>query len=118
MKLVGYVEGVEIKFDFYPPKYFRSVIPKQLDGKYIMQLKLIDDFGNETGGAYKYMYVDFQNLHFHILGENYRFSKQDEDKKYIKVDDLYRTKNIDGSYRFEKIASEFSYKELIRCSCN
>lgn len=118
MRLTGNIEGIEIQFDFYPPKHFRGIIPKQLDGKYVMQLKLIDNFGNETGGAYKYMYVDFSNLHFHILDENYKFAKQDEDKKYIKVDGLYRAKNIDSSYRFEKLASEFSYKEVSKCSCN
>lgn len=106
-------------FDFYPPKSFRGIIPRKLDGQYIMQLTVIDDYGNEDGGVYKYMYVDFSSLHFHILEENFKFSKQNEDKKYIKVDNLYKNKTIENIYSFEKVQSKYSYKELMnRCICN
>lgn len=119
MKLVGYIEGVEIKFDFYPPKYFKGVIPKKLSGQYIMQLTLIDDFGNEDGGVYKYMYVDFNSLHFHILDENFKFSKKDEDKKYIKIEKLFESRAINDIYSFEKLGCKYSYRELVnKCFCN
>lgn len=84
-----------------------------------MQFTVFDDYGNEGGGAYKYIYVDFSKLHFHLLGENFKFTKEDEHKKYIKVDTLYTDKLIENAYSFEKLQSKYSYKELMsKCTCN
>lgn len=119
MKLIGKIGGVEVKFDFYPPNIFKGVIPKQLDGQYIFQLNVFDEAGNTTGGAYKYMYIDFNSLHCHILSENFKFSKRDEGKTYIKVDDLYDTREIEEAYSFSEIKSNYDYKELVyECICN
>lgn len=119
MKLIGSVGGIEVKFDFYPPNIFRGVIPKNLSGQYILQLTLFDDFGNTNGGAFKYMYVDFNSLHFHILEDNFKFSETNEDKTYIKVDNLYNTKEIKEAYSFNELKSEYSYRELVnKCICN
>lgn len=119
MKLIGYIEGIEIAFDFYPPKHFRAIIPKQLDGKYILQLNVIDDAGNESGGVFKQMYVDFSNLHFHILDENYKFSFENQDKKYIKIDNQYDFISIANQYNYREINCKYKYRELVsRCICN
>lgn len=95
MKLVGYVDGIEISFNFCPPNIYEAVIPKRLNGKYIVQLKAIDDAGNETNMADTYMYMDFQQMIFKNLGNKFRF-------------------NIDDSkFGFKEVSNQYSHKELM-----
>lgn len=71
MKLIGYLDGVEISFDFYPPNNFKAIIPKSVKGSYIIQLKAIDEAGNETNQSDIYMFIDFQKVIFKELDSKY-----------------------------------------------
>lgn len=94
MRLIGYVDGVEISFDFYPPNIFRGIIPKRLNGKYVVELKVTDNAGNENGMTDILVYIDFQKMKFKVLDESYRFATTDK-------------------FRFKEVKSQFSFKELI-----
>lgn len=95
MKLIGQVNGVEISFDFCPPNSFNAVIPSGLNGTCIIQLKAVDDAGNETNQAGIYMLVDFQKMTFKKLDSNY--VNKYENSKFSRM----------------TVSSNYSYKELV-----
>jgi len=96
MRLVGYINGMEVSFDFYPPSSYKANIPKHLEGSYIVQLKAIDDAGNEANYTDILVYFDFQKMEFMIL--NYNYSHE------IIVNTNYSVKSIE---------SNFTYKEVV-----
>ncbi len=94
MRLIGYVDGVEISFDFYPPNIFRGIIPKRLNGKYVVELKVTDNAGNENGMTDILVYIDFQKMEFKVLDDKFRF-------------------NVDDRFSYKETQSKYSYRELV-----
>ena len=78
MKLIGYIKGVEISFDFHPPNIYKAIIPKQFDGVYIVNLKAIDDAGNENNYADMIVCIDFDKMSFKVLENNLKHIKKEE----------------------------------------
>lgn len=113
MRLVGYVDGVEITFDFTPPNTFKAVIPKQLDGTYIVQLHAIDDAGNITNYFNVFVIIDMQKMRFKVLPKNYPFIQNGETMGYKKLNHQIGAIQIQNNYSSEAIASRYSYRELV-----
>lgn len=113
LKLIGYVDGIEISFDFYPPNIFKGIIPKKLNGRYIVQLKAIDEAGNETNTAEVYVYIDFKKMIFKVLDENYKFNIDNNGLGYIEVKDTYNINIIEDKFSFKEVQSQYSYRELV-----
>jgi len=112
MKLIGYIDGVEIRFDFYPPNTFKATIPKKLSGKYIVQLKVIDEAGNEENKADMYVYIDFQNMSFREVGSTYVNKIKDNNLSYIEIKNDYEL-NENNMYESIELNCKYTYKELI-----
>lgn len=112
MKLLGYVDGVEVKFDFYPPNLFKAEIPKQLDGTYIIQLQAVDDAGNITGYSNIFVKIDFTSLKVQILPKNFDYIKNGEGFGYKKVV-FEHTKQINDAYSNAEIKQQYTFRELI-----
>lgn len=113
MKLIGYVDGIEVNFNFYPPSTFRAVIPKKLDGKYILELKAVDDAGNIGCSTGMYIYIDFQHMKIKVLNSKYQFKNEVEKLGYKKIDSIFSSKELDSKLTFKKSYSPYSYEELI-----
>jgi len=96
MKLIGHVKGVEISFDFHPPNIYKAIIPKQFDGVYIVNLKAIDDAGNENNYADMIVCIDFDEMSFKVLENNLKYIINDEKYGYLELDSKYTFKVIDG----------------------
>lgn len=96
MKLIGYIDGMEIRFDFYPPDIFKATIPKKLSGKYIVQLKVIDEAGNEENKADIYVYIDFQNMSFREVKSPYKLNENDNNYNYMELNCKYTYKELVG----------------------
>jgi hypothetical protein len=95
MVLLGYVDGVEVKFDFYPPNTFKAEIPAQLSGTYILQLKAIDAASNICEYSNIHIVIDFSTFKIKILDKNYTHLSGNTK--------LYTAKEI----------NLFAYKELV-----
>ena len=113
MQLVGCVDGIEISFDFYPPNFYRAIIPKRLNGRYIVQLKAIDEAGNEASTADVYMYIDFQQMTFKTLGDKFKFNIDDNDLGYVEIKNIYNSRELDNEFNFKEVYSQYSYRELM-----
>lgn len=113
MKLIGYVDGIEVNFDFYPPNTFKAIIPKKLDGKYILELQAEDDAGNIDCSTGMYIYIDFQHMKIKVLSSKYQFKKDANNLRYKKIDNIFSSKELDSKLTFKKSCSPYSYKELI-----
>jgi hypothetical protein len=74
IRLVGYVNGVEVTFTFTPPKLFRGVVPASLNGQYYIDLRAVDEAGNQTNYMELHVLIDFDALSFKILDERYNFN--------------------------------------------
>lgn len=94
MKLIGYINGIEIKFNFYPPDKWEAIIPKEFSGKYILQLKAIDDAGNEAGFTSIIVCVDFTKMAFEVIDK--QFKTKDSSSNYV-------YNELDGHYRFKEL---------------
>lgn len=95
MKLIGYADGIEVKFDFYPPNNFKAEIPKNMSGIYNIELHAIDDAGNQTNMCNMAILIDFDKLQFKVLDS----------------DILYKTESEEFGYK--ELQQEFTSKELI-----
>lgn len=116
MRLIGYIEGVEVKFDFYPPNKFIGIIPKKLDGKYIAQFILYDDAGNQTSLSTILIYIDFNKMDFKILNPNNKLDFNIKSNNYfesMKINTIYSEKII-NNFIFKKVFSNYTFKELIK----
>lgn len=106
IRLLGVVNGVEVSFDFYPPKTFKATIPANLKGMYYLFLKAVDDAGNETNYINLHVLVDFDSLSFKILDKNYNFNVEDRDDNHLEISNDYSSKDVQ---------SEFSYSLYTPC---
>lgn len=95
MKLVGFIDGVEVVFDYFPPNQFKAYIPKRLNGIYNVELKCIDDGGNESGLAGMYIHVDVQKMIFKVL-----------EKLYIEKVDT-------ANFTVKEVSNKYCYRELM-----
>ena len=95
MKLIGYLDGVEAKFNFYPPNTFKAEIPKKMNGIYIVELHAIDDAGNQTNISNIAVLIDFDKLTFKVINSGLIY------------------KESSSEYGYTEFPQEFGYKELI-----
>ena len=112
MNMVGYVDGIEVKFDFYPPNKFNAEIPKKLNGTYIIQLKVIDDAGNTNGYSDIFIKIDFTSLKIQILPESFNCIKNEEEFGYNELP-LDYVKRINCAYDYAEIKQRYTFRELI-----
>jgi len=96
MKLIGYVKGVEISFDFHPPNIYKAVIPKQFDGIYIVNLKAVDEAGNENNYADMIVCINFDEKSFKVHENNIKHIKKEEKYVYIELEANYNFNIIEG----------------------
>lgn len=82
MRLIGYVNGEEIIFDYFPPNLFKATIPKRTDGKYIISLVLIDNAENINTLTDTFLYIDFKNMKFELIDRKYKEQLLESDKKH------------------------------------
>lgn len=114
MKLIGYVDGIEINFNFYPPNTFKAVIPKKIDGKYIVELKAADDAGNIDYSTGIYVSIDFQHMKIKMLNSKYEFKNDTSKIGYERVNNVYDFKELDSKLIFKKDFNPYFYKELMQ----
>lgn len=95
MKLIGYLDGVEVAFDFYPPNQFKAEIPKNKSGIYIVELHAVDDAGNQTNMCDMAVLIDFDRLKFKILDTEFEYRMNSEE------------------FGYKELQQKFTYKELI-----
>lgn len=112
MRLIGYIDGIEVNFDFIPPDKFTAEIPKKLNGVYIVELHAIDDAGNATSYSNIFIKIDFQNLKVEILPLKHEHKNSDEEIEFKEIEYKYRNSEIDNSYIYNEITN-FYYKELM-----
>lgn len=121
MKLRGWVDGVEVNFDLTPPNTWKAIVPRQLDGTYIIQLKAISDMGNELNWSKIFIKINFQSMTMKVLPFAYIYNQEDEDIRekqvnsnflYDEVSSTYNSQQIESKYIYNIIPLEFSYKEL------
>ena len=93
MHLTGTVDGIEISFDFIPPNTFRGVVPKKLNGRYIISLQLADEAGNKTSNSDIYMYLDFQKMKFKIL-DKYKIVENGVNMGYMECTPQYSYREV------------------------
>ncbi|QZY56721.1 PF13754 domain-containing protein [Crassaminicella profunda] len=113
MKLIGYIDGVEVKFDFNPPNQFKAIIPKQLDGIYVLELHVIDQAGNRTNLTNMIVTIDFDKLMFEILEENYSDQMLEKDYSNRNLEKNYINQQENNDFEFRKLQQEYSFKELV-----
>lgn len=112
VNLIGYVEGVEISFDFYPPDTYKGIIPKQIDGRYIVELRAIDEAGNTTGMTNVYILIDFDQLEFKVLSETYS-SILEKEEYANEIIALFIGQDESLKYEYEVMDNGFTYKEVV-----
>ena len=94
MKLIGYVDGVELSFEFSPPDTFKAIIPKQLDGTYIVQLFAHDNAGNIDTFANTFVIINFDELSYEILESNINSKEQIEEFFAKEIEDKFEMKEL------------------------
>lgn len=123
MRLIGSIDGVEVNFDFYPPNQFKAEIPKKLDGVYVVELKALDDAGNETNYSNIFIKIDFQKMSFSVVdgfeynSNNCEYNSKEETGEYFTKEmcnfnsmeintDIYSFNLIEG-YFYKELEVEF-----------
>lgn len=106
IRLLGVVNGVEVSFTFHPPNTFTAEIPANLSGKYYVNLKAVDEAGNETNYMNLHVLIDFDSLSFKILNNTYNFSVESREDNHLELSSDYLSKDIQ---------SEFSYSLYTPC---
>lgn len=116
MRLIGYVDGVEVKFDFYPPNNFKAEIPKQIpkqiDGTYILELHAIDDAGNETSFSNIFILIDFIKMVFKVL-EGFHAVEGNKNYGFTELSEEYISKELGVIVTDIKMPLVYSYRELV-----
>lgn len=112
MKLIGYVDGIEVIFDFYPPNKFKAEIPKRIDGTYIVELHAIDDANNISNYSNIFIRIDFNKLKVEMLSPTY-FVKSDDSKfEYIQLFNNFVSKPKENIFSYKKL-DVYKYRELV-----
>lgn len=112
MQLIGYIDGIEVNFDFIPPDKFTAEIPKKMSGVYIVELHAIDAAGNTSSYSNIFIKIDFQNLKVEMLQLNYDHKNNNEENKFNELECEFRSLELKNPYTCNEILS-FNYKELI-----
>lgn len=112
MRLIGYVDGVEVKFYFYPPNNFKAEIPKQIDGTYILELHAIDDAGNETSFSNIFILIDFSKMVFKVL-EGFHAVEGNKNYGFTELSEEYISKELGVIVTDIKMPLVYSYRELV-----
>lgn len=113
MKLVGYIDGVEISFIFSPPNQFKSIIPKKLSGIYIVELHAIDDAGNQNNYTNMLITIDFDKLTFNILKQDFLSNENKNDFYNAQSKKNFITIEKETSYGYKNLQPNYRVKELI-----
>lgn len=112
MKLIGYIDGVEVNFDFIPPNQFKAIVPRHLDGTYIVELQAEDNAGNCESITDIVVAIDFDKLSFRILDKNYHVNENSKDFSYKVHQQVFLTMESEVFY-FKQLQQQFLYKELV-----
>lgn len=112
IRLLGYVNGVEVTFTFSPPKVFRGVVPASLNGQYYLDLKAVDEAGNQTHYMDLYVLIDFDALTFKILDERYDFSVEDNEDSSLEIFDNYSNNEVNSEFS-HSVYQPYRFKELM-----
>lgn len=113
MKLIGYLDGIEVKFDFYPPNTFKAEVPKRIDGTYIIELHAADDAGNITNYSNLFVKIDFNLLKISILPFNFSDKTYQENNHIIEITSNFSFKEIFKLFINREVPARYSFKELI-----
>lgn len=89
MKLIGFIDGVEIAFDYIHPNKFEGVLPNNLKGYYTVELRVTDDAGNVSGMSDMVVAIDFKNLKVKILENNFSMQKEENTFKSYELISKY-----------------------------
>lgn len=112
IRLVGYVNGVEVTFTFTPPKVFRGVVPANLNGQYYLDLRAVDEAGNQTNYMELHVLIDFDALSFKILDERYNFNVEDKEDISSEIFDNYLNNEVESGFS-HSLYQPYRFKELI-----
>jgi hypothetical protein len=112
IRLVGYVNGVEVTFTFTPPKLFRGVVPASLNGQYYIDLRAVDEAGNQTNYMELHVLIDFDALSFKILDERYNFNVEDKEDISSEIFDNYLINELNSSFSYSP-CTLYNFKELM-----
>ncbi|MEG3040907.1 MAG: PF13754 domain-containing protein [Clostridium sp.] len=112
MKLIGCIDGIEVKFDFYPPNKFIAEIPKKIDGTYIVEFTAIDDAGNKTSYSNIFIKINFNKMNFEIL-KGLINKEEVENYNYKELSNTFEQSNLIEAISFEKLIQEYSYREVV-----
>ena len=112
MKLVGYIDGMEVRFDFHPPNKFKADIPKKSDGTYIIQLIATDDAGNESSLSNIFVYINFEKMIFKAL-EGFKSVEESKDYGFIELNDEFILSEVESLSTIKELMQTYSYRELV-----
>ncbi|MDF2800219.1 MAG: hypothetical protein K0S61_122 [Anaerocolumna sp.] len=104
MQLIGFLDGVEVSFDFLPPNTFTAEIPKQNSGVYILELHARDSAGNMTYYNNIFIKIDYLKLEVRIIMDNYDIIQNSEGFSYRQYEPIFSDLHHELTY---------SYRELI-----
>ena len=96
-----------------PQMFIRLKIPKKSNGIYIVQLRAIDEAGNEISTVDTFIYLDYQKLEFKVIDSVLVADIMDESLYHIGVKENYSTIILEYIYSFKEVESEYLLKELI-----
>lgn len=113
MRLIGYVGGVEVSFDFTPPNTFKASVPKRQDGVYIVELHAVDNAGNITNYSGIFIKIDYKNLSIELLPGNYPFKVEEKSINLENVDSSFKVKETSTILYTQLISENYSYRGLI-----
>jgi hypothetical protein len=121
MRLIGYVDGVQVTFTYTPPNTWTAIIPKQLDGIYIVELHAINEAGNIANYSGMIVKIDFSNLKIEVLendilqqeiNDGFIFEELNLDILSEELDNEINTEEIEDDIEVELITSEILIEEL------
>lgn len=115
MRLIGYAEGIEVLFDFYPPNTFKAEIPKKLNGIYVLELHAIDEAGNQNNYTNMVITIDFNQLAFKILKQDFLSNENKNDFQDVQEKQRFITAEEETPYSYNSLQPTFAFKELVIC---
>lgn len=107
MVLTGTVNGENIIFHFSPPDTFTAQMSRVIKGRYIVQLRLFDEAGNDSSYTTIYTYIDFNKMKYSIIDSDFSFNSEEEEIGFIRLDNDFIEKTLQNSYRFTLLKSNY-----------
>lgn len=112
MTLIGWVNGVWISFKETASNLYVATIPKNLNGRYIIALKAIDDAGNISNFVKTYVYIDFNHMVFKLVDDPFEYGVNKQIQDFIQIEDDQTFLENDSVHIDIEFHDIYSYKEL------